>query len=105
MKKILKSSANNKLLFPSLENIGVCIKQDKLGLFITDVLQEATDKHLSRNILRNIYTTEMYEKNQSLAEREKIAKMMGTSVETQMLYYNKCCKDDIKEEVESELSV
>ena len=62
MKKILKSSANNKLLFPSLENIGVCIKQDKLGLFITDVLKEATDKHLSLNILRNIYTTECMRK-------------------------------------------
>ena len=104
MKNILKASANNELLFPCLENVNECMKQDKLGLFITEVLKEATNKHLSVNILRNIYTTEMYKETHSLAEREELAKLMGTSVKTQMLCYNKCCKDEIKDDVESEVS-
>ena len=101
MKNILKASANNELLFPCLENVNECMKQDKLGLFITQVLKEATNKHLSVNILRNIYTTEMYKETHSLAEREELVKMMGTSVKTQMLCYNKCCKDESKDDVES----
>lgn len=89
IKLVLKSSANNQILFCNPVNISECIKQDKLGVLITETFKNCLDKHITLDTLRSIYTTESYDTNKSLEDREKLARQMGTSVNTQMICYNK----------------
>ena len=51
--------------------------------------KEYLNKNVGISLLRKIWVTDYLQEKRSLADRKRIARMMGNSVETQMLYYDK----------------
>ena len=94
LSKCLKASYNPKLLFPKIRKVEVPMTPLDLGRLITKTFKK-TGKNLTLNIIRNIYTTEQYATQQTYEQREQLAYSMGTSVNTQLICYNKFVDNDI----------